>query len=350
MRKKKGKGRVVLYLGVFFLYWTYSFLGGIVIAASTETERTEALVERAKKEGKVVWYTTLTTAEADKMGKKFNEKYPFIIPEVYRGGSEQSLQRILGEIQAKRYLVDVVMITGPESQILLRKGFFTKYSSPQRQFYPEGLKDVEGYWTDLYMNVNAIGYNTRLVAPRDVPKTYQDLLLPRWKGKMGMDTKAYDWFAHVLKLMGEKNGIEYMKKLGEQDIQFRNGRSLNTQLVAAGELDLSITCYNQRIEEMKTKGAPVNWIAIEPVIIAIHPLSVVARAPHPNAARLLVDYLLSKEGQGVIASFFWIPSRMDVDPIVPAMKKGLRIMPPDLSVVDEYQRYAKLYRELLMHK
>ena len=167
---------------------------------------------------------------------------------------------------------------------------------------------------------------------------------------MGMDTKAYEWFANMLKFMGEKKGLEYMKRLGEQNILFRTGRTLNATMVAAGEVEVGIALYNQRIEEMKAKGAPVQWLAIDPIIPEIHPLSVNAHAPHPNAARLLVDYLLSKEGQEVIASFYRIPSREDVDPIIPNLKKGLKIMSPSFEMVDHYDRYVKLYRELLMRK
>lgn len=345
----KSKGAVILVVIFSFIFWSL-WCGGKAVAAPSEEERTASLIEGAKKEGKVVWYTMLTAAEADMVGRKFKEKYPFIVTEMYRTGAENMVTRILAENQAKRYIFDALMITQAESEILKRKGLFAKYLSPQRKYYLESLKDAEGYWTDLYLNLNVIGYNTKLVSARDIPKTYEDLLKPRWKGKMGMDTKAYTLFASILKQMGEKRGLEFMKKLGEQNILFRTGRTLNAQMVAAGEVDLGIALYNQRIEEMKAKGAPVNWAAIEPVVPELHPLSISAQAPHPNAARLLIDYLLSKEGQELIASFFRIPSRTDVDPLIPAMKKGLKIMDPDFSMVDNYDKYTKLYRELLMRK
>jgi len=342
---KKNSGTFLAIVIIFML-----FFSGRAIAASAEEERTAVLVEGAKKEGKVVWYTTMATGEADALFRKFNEKYPFLVTEMYRAGNEKLLLRALGEAQAKKYVFDVAMPTGAESQILLKKGLFTKYLSPQRRFYPEESKDSEGYWTDLFMNLNVIGYNTKLVSPRDVPKTYEELLASRWKGKMALDTKAYEWFANVVKLMGEKKGLEYMKKLGEQNIQFRTGRSLNAQMVAAGEVSLAILCFNQRIEEMKEKGAPVNWIGIEPIVPELHPLSISAHAPHPNGARLFLDYALSKEGQTLLAGFHKITNRTDVELLIPSMKKGLKILPPDFSVVDDYERYAKLYRELLMRK
>ncbi len=338
------------FLAIVIISALFFFFSGRAMAASTEEERTAALVAGAKKEGKVVWYTTMATGEADALFKKFNDKYPFLTTEMYRAGNEKLLLRVLGEAQAKKYVFDVAMPTGAESQILLRKGLFTKYMSPHRKFYPEESKDAEGYWTDLFMNLNVIAYNTKLVSARDVPKTYEDLLAPRWKGNMTLDTKAFEWFANVVKLMGEKKGLEYMKRLGEQNIQFRTGRSLNAQMVAAGEVKLAILCFNQRIEEMKEKGAPVNWVGIEPIVPEIHPLSISAHAPHPNAARLFIDYALSKEGQGLLASFHKITNRTDVELLIPSMKRGLKILPPDFSIVDDYERYAKLYRELLMKK
>ena len=341
----KRTGKLFCSLIVFSILLWPCFTNGVARA-----ETAESIIEGARKEGKVLWYTAGTAADADILLKKFHEKYPFITPELYRTGSEKILVKILAELQAKRYIFDVVMETAAEGEIMNRKGIYAKYLSPHRKFYAEGFKDAEGYWTDLYMNLNVIGYNTKLVSPREIPKAYEDLLAPRWKGKMGMDTKAFEWFAGVIKIMGEKKGLDYLKKLGEQNIQFRNGRTLNAQMVAAGEIDLSITCYNQRIEEMKAKGAPVNWKAIEPVVPEIHPLAISARAPHPNAARLLVDFLLSKEGQEIIASFYRIPSRMDTDPIVPILKKGLKIMTPNFDLVDNYDKYTKLYRELLFKR
>ncbi len=323
---------------------------GRAVAAPAEDARKAALIEGAKKEGKVVWYNMLTVVEANVVAKKFHEKYPFITAEMYRSGAENMMTKITAENQAKKYIFDVLMITAAESELLRRKGLFAKYLSPERKFFPENLRDAEGYWTDQYLNLNVIGYNTKLVSRQDLPKTYEDLLKPRWKGRMGMDTKAYNWFASVIKHMGEKKGLEFMKKLGEQNILFRTGRTLNAQLVGAGEVQLGIAVYNQRIEEMKEKGAPVEWLALEPVVPEIHPLSLSAHAPHPNAARLFLDYLLSKEGQEVIASFFRIPSRSDVEPRIPAMRKGFTIMDPDFSMVDQYDRYVKLYRELLMKK
>ena len=319
-------------------------------AASLDEENTAKLVAGAKKEGKMLWYATLVAADADRLLKRFQEKYPFIKTELYRTGDDGMMTRIMAEAQAKRPAFDVVMITGIAGEVLKKKGLTAKYLSPERKFFPEGSRDHEGYWTDIYMNLYSIGYNTKLVSRQEAPKTWADLANPKWKKRMGMDTKSYYWFAVMLKSLGEEKGREFMKKLASQEIQFRTGQPLITQLMAAGEVSIGIALYNQVVEEMKTKGGAVEWVSIEPLIPQIHPLSVAAQAPHPNAARLFIDFMLSREGQEMLAGFSRIPSRSDVDPLIPRLKKGLSIMPFDFSIVDDYDRYIKLYRELLLRK
>ncbi|MFC1816828.1 ABC transporter substrate-binding protein [Thermodesulfobacteriota bacterium] len=330
---------VVLLSGCFFIQ-----------AALGQEEITATLIEGAKKEGKLLWYTLLATTLAGNFVKKFQEKYPYIKLEFYRSGDEKLSTRIMAEARAKRNVFDVVVTTGIWAELLKKKGLLAKYLSPHRKFYPEGCKDSEGYWTDIFINLNTIGYNTRLVSRPEAPKTWNDLLDPKWKGKLGMDTKAYYWFANMLKMMGEEKGLEYMKKLSEQDIQFRTGRTLNTQMLVVGEVTIGITLYNAKVEEMKRKGAPIEWVAIEPVVPEIHPLAISAHAPHPNAAKIFVEFMLSKEGQEIMASALKIPSRTDVEAIVPKLKKGIKILPFDFSIADNYGKYIKLYREILMSK
>lgn len=308
------------------------------------------LIEGAKKEGKVVWYTTLTVRESDRMLKRFHQMYPFIKTEMFRSGDLKLLTKIMAEARAKKSLFDVVATTGISAEIMKHKGLFAKYISPHRRYYPKEINDPEGYWTDYYLNLNVMGYNTRLVAPADVPKTYEELLDPKWKGKLGMDTKAFYWFANMFKVMGEEKALAYMKKLSEQEILFRTGRTLNAQMLAAGEVSICLTLYNNRVEQMKTDGAPIEWFVIEPVVPEIHPVAISAQAPHPNAARLLVDFILSEAGQQMIIDFYRIPSREGMNPKVVRMKAGMKILPFDFGIREDYERYEKLYREILMNK
>jgi len=314
--------------------------------AAQPGESSAQLVEGAKTEGKLVWYTTMTSGEAYELLERFRGKYPFISTDVVKLSSEKVLQRILTETQAKKYLFDVAA-TGAEGILLKRKGILGRYASPEMEFFPEGFKDPEGCWADLYLNLNVIGYNTKLVSPKDAPKAYADLLDPRWKGAIGMDNDGFEWMAGVIKAMGEEKGMEFMRNLSKQNIQVRPGRTLNAQLVVAGELSAALV-YNNRVEELKEKGAPIDWTGLDLVIPEVHPIGMSAHAPHPNAAKLFIDYALSREGQQVITSFYRISSRVDVDPKIPRLKKGLNITNP--FFIDDYDKYTKLYRDLFMKK
>ncbi len=337
---------IALILSIIFLHC----LRDHALAAPQDEKMQAKLINAAKKEGKLVWYTSMSGDRGEAIRKRFQEKYPFIDTSMYRTGDQNLVTKIFAEAQAKKNVFDVVAITGILGETIKKKGLLAKYDSPERKFYPEGLKEPEAYWTDYFLNLTVIGYNTKLVSAKECPKTYEDLLAPRWKGKMVMDDKAFYWFANILKIMGEKHGLEYMRRLSDQNVQFRTGRTLIAQLIAAGESPLGITLYNNRVEQMKAEGAPIEWLAIEPVVPEIHPVGMSAHPPHPNAARLFIDFILSRECQELLASFFYIPSRIDVDPIVPRMKKGMNILPFDFTIGDEYPRYAKLYREVLMKK
>ena len=320
------------------------------LAAESEEERTAKLVEGAKKEGSLLWYATIDVKDGEKILRRFEEKYPFIKAQMYRAGGDAMLSRIMAEARVGKHLWDVTINGGLKGEFQKRKGLFAKYLSPESKFFPKEFKDPEGYWTDMYLNVKVLGYNTKLVSPQNVPKSYEELLDPKWKGKMGLVTNAYYWFAIMLKTMGEEKGLEYMRKLSDQNIQFRTGRTLVTDMVVAGETSLAIALYNERVEEMKAKGAPIDWVPLDPVVPQIHPLGISANAPHPNAARLFVDFILSREGQQVIASCYRIPSRVDVDPIVPRLKQGLKIAPFDCSLAEDYEKHVKMYREILVKR
>ena len=318
----------------------------------SEKEDTAKLIEGAKKEGKMVWYAAVGGSDSDRLLKGFELRYPFIKAECYRVGAEKLLTKILAEVRADKHLFDVADNGVLEGETLAKKGIFAKYISPQWKFYPEEHRHPEGYWTGIYSNKVVIAYNTHLVSPKGVPKTYEDLLDPQWKGKIGMDTKAYYEFAVMLKIMGGgEKGLRYMNKLSEQNIQFRTGRSLILTLMAAGEISIGIALYNHSVEELKGKGAPLEWAALEPVIDKTHPFGIYSRAPHPNAAKLFVEFVLSKEGQEILASCYRIPTRIDVDAIVPRLKcKDKRMFPLDLSVVENFESYVKLYQNVLMKK
>ena len=236
-------------------------LGGAVYGAEIDG-RLAALIEGAKKETKMIFYTSVETEFARSLTQAFEAKYPFIKTDVFRSSHDKIFSRLNVERQTGTYTADAISVGEFETFHLQRRGFIAPYKSPHAAAYPEGFKDPNGYWTDLYDNLIVTAYNTIRVKRDEIPKRYEDLLHPRWKRRMVFDQNEDRWFANMLYLMGEKKGMDLMQGLAKQEIAIRSGRGLVTQLLGAGEYDLQIVAYWYRPHLMKKQGAPVDWIGI----------------------------------------------------------------------------------------
>jgi iron(III) transport system substrate-binding protein len=192
---------------------------------------------------------------------------------------------------------------------------------------------------------NVIAYNTRLVKRNEVPRSDDDLLNPKWKGKIAMDDTKPEWFAWKLKRMGEEKGLAYMKKLAAQELRLYSGLSLITNLLAAGEFPLVLNTYLHTVEEVKRKGGPVDWITQDPVFTKFQPLGIGAKAAHPNAAKLFADFMLSAEGQKIIATFGRVPTRRGVATAVAGLDK-LNYVIDDIGAGDDFNRNFELFRTI----
>jgi iron(III) transport system substrate-binding protein len=275
----------------------------------------------------------------------FKKLYPKIDAAYYRSTDSALMERILNENRASQHLWDVVVTTSFYGHNLKKRGLLATYDSPERKFYRDGYKDPQATWTSSYTNYGAFGYNTRMVAKTSVPKSFNDLLKPEWKGHIGMDSRPYEWFGTMLKAMGEEKGLAYMRDLAKQT-QLRAGRTLVAQLVAAGEFKGALTGYSQTFEVLKPSGAPVDWVYLNPVFANIHPTGVAAKAPHPNAARLFVDFVLSKRGQELIRGMNRIPDRIDTPPDQARLIEGIKPAFAPTEVLEEFERYAKIFHEI----
>lgn len=305
----------------------------------------EALVQGAKKEGTLVVYTSMTVEQAQKLNDAFKAKYPFIQPSMFRAVGERLLTKIMTEAQAGRYDFDVVQSAETQAYFLKKRNLLAKYASPEVKNIQKPFFDPEGYWAAVYMMPNVIGYNTRLVKRNEVPKSDDELLNPKWKGKIGMDYSKPEWFAWKLKRMGEEKGLAYMKKLGAQDFKLYSGLTILTGLLAAGEFPLVLNTYLHNVEDAKRKGAPVDWVAQDPVFTKFQPIGVGAKAAHPNAARLYVDFMLGEEGQKIIASFGRVPTRRGVPTTAQGIDK-LNYVIDDIGAGEDYNRYNELFRNI----
>src|SRR6266508_540534 len=314
---------MVLFLFVCVLIDSAIFEPPLLAAAERDK-----IVDGAKREGRLVLYTGMDTEEANLYTSEFSKKYPFIKSDIFRSNGEKVQARFLVEHRANVHNADIFQTSIIQVYQLKNSGLLAKYVSEEAAAYADGFKDPQGHWTAFYQIPYVIGYNTRLVAPKDAPASYEDLLQTRWKGLVGLETEEYQWFYHLIQIMGRDKGIAFMKKFAGQDLQMRKGHTLLAQLVAAGEMALATVVYSNRIERMKASGAPVDWVRFKgPTITAINAIAIPAKAPHPNTARLFVDFVLSKEGQNLLRGLRRIPARADVLPDPPALTKGLNLYP-----------------------
>lgn len=295
------------------------------VAMMKSADRQKILIEGAKKEGKLIWYTTLIVDQVVRPVKEaFEKEYPFIQVEFYRGNAENLVRRMLAEYQAKRY--DVDLIDGTVSPVMVKRaGLLQRFHSPFFAEYPAELKDAQGYWGSTNLYFLTPGYNTRMVKPNELPKTYEDLLNPRWKGQMMWSTSrgsgAPIFIGNVLISMGQEAGKAYLQKLKGQNIA--KSTASNRQildLTIAGEFPIALHIFNHHAYISKMAGAPVDWYGIEPVTATIQTIALAKNTPHPYASMLLLDFVLSEKGQKVFQQSNYLPAH----PKVPAKQVDLK--------------------------
>jgi len=304
------------------------------------------LIEGAKKEGELIWYTTMTLDQSKQVVDRFQQKYPFVKPELFRTGGGPLLNKILTEARGGRHAWDVVVGRGEMVLPLIERKLLASYLSPETKMIDSDLVDKEGYWTAYYVNAYVLGYNTKLVKKDDVPKTYEALLDPKWKNRqISVDTEAYGMLQGLIGIWGKEKAVAYFKRLAAQDAVPKRGNTERVQLAVAGEYPL-ILAYNQTIERMTQRKAPIDWVPLEPAVVQVNPAMLAAKAPHPNAARLFLDFILSKEGAEMLRGFQWIPVRKDVEPDPPRLFRGFKRVIESPEDYKNFDETVKLYLEI----
>jgi iron(III) transport system substrate-binding protein len=323
--------------------WMFACIGFFLSSPATAQQ----LKEKAEARQKMVWYTTIGSADAKMLIDEFRRRYPKIDAEYFRAGGPQLVERIFTEARAGKHLWDVFMNSAIYTHLLNEKGMLAVYESPEAKYYREGYKDPRGTWVSIYTNYAVAGYNTKQVPREEVPKSYADLIKPFWSGQIGLDAKSYEWFAVVVRGLGEEKGLNFMRQLAKNKIQLRNGRELVSELVAAGEFKLALTAYSQNYESLRLRGAPVDWVALDPVYANIHPVGLSSNAPHPNAGKLFIDFLLSKAGQGILRAQKRIPDRVDTPPDPARLIDGIKPVFGSREMYNDFNKYIKLFQETL---
>ena len=304
-----------------------------------------ALIEGAKKEGKVVWYTSMAIDTSKPLLDAFLKEYPFIKADLVRAGEEQLTNRMLSETRAGQWLFDAVSTSSIGA--LIERKMITPYLAPERDAFMDQFKEPQGYWTGVFANNLILAYNTKMVAAKDAPKDYPDLLDPRWKGQILMDPTDYDWFGTLIAAWGREKTVQYMQRLAKQQPSWRRGHGLTAQLLGAGETGLA-WAYSFRIERMKREGAPVEWIeTFDPIVVTISGIGLSAKATNPNAAKLLINFATSKRGQEMVREMRRIPARGDVKPFAPKMDQSkLRLKAVPKEVYSGLDDHAREFRKI----
>jgi len=318
------------------------------IAKLRGSERETKVREGARKEGRLIWYSSTTAEDSLALSQKFQEAYPFVKIQHLRSSSEKMIERILLESKTGGFKADVVALPEIELEILIQKNLLLKHAGVDQQVFPANVKDPQGHWTGIYLTAWVTAYNTKLVSSQMAPKRYADLLDPKWKGMIGMDVEPYSWFItsrrYLESRQGSASALNYFKKLAGQEIQWRKGHSLIAQLIAAGEFPIAAEMQVHAVERLKAQGAPIEWSALDGVIpINNVGVGITAAGSNIYAAALFYDFLLSRAGMEVIRERRRIPTRPDVT--VPYLKP-YRLLPFDSDVVANFDRYIALFRDI----
>ena len=307
----------------------------------------QATLEQAKKEGQLVFYSGIFESEARALISRFEQRYPFIKTTLYRAGGVSLVSRIQNEHRAGSQLWDVFNSAGLEGFVLLEQNFFAKYISPEAKYFGEGFRDPEGFWTTMYASPYITTYNTQMVSAKDAPKDYFQLLEPRWSEKLALDPDDIEWYANLKKIWGEERARRFFSGLAKQKVVIRRGRALQTDLLAAGEIAVLVNNYHHIAVRVKQRGGPVDWLALDPVITAVGPLAINRLAPHPAAAKVFVDFSLSKEGQQILVQQGRTSGRLDVNANPLGEIKGVRVIPSDLKLGKFYVEARTEYENLM---
>jgi iron(III) transport system substrate-binding protein len=313
------------------------------LAAYEGADRLQRLIEGARREGELTIYTSAQTTDLGPVVEAFEKKYG-VKASIWRAGSEAVLNRALQEARAGRHTVDVVETNGPELESMSREQILQKIKSPQHADLIAPAIRPHGEWVGTRLNVFVQAYNTKLVKKEELPKTWQDLTDPKWKGRLGIEAEDSDWLAGIFGEIGEERGKKVFQQIVKTNgISNRKGHTLLTQLVASGEVPLSLTVYNYKAEQLRREGAPIDWFTIGNAIARPNGVGVARRAPHPNAAILFYDFELSPEGQQIIADREFVPTSTKID--TPLNKVPMTFVDARVSI-DEYDKWKNLYTDL----
>lgn len=315
------------------------------LLTSKVPDREQRLVAAAKREGVLNLYTSIAQRDVQPIIAPFEKKYGIKV-NVWRASGDTVVQRVVQEQRAGRDAVDAVHISSSELEVLAREKLLSRVESPFHAGLVDDAVPSHRLWASTLLSAFVQVYNTNVVKKSDLPKTYRDLLDPKWKGKLGYEVEDIEWFITVSKLMGEGDtGVDFFRQLVRANgLEVRKGHTLLNNLVAAGEVPMGLTVYNYMPAQAKAKGAPVDWFVIQPAVARANGVAVIRTAQHPNAAALFEDYMLS-DAQKILTSLNYVPVSTKVESPLKGVK--LELFDPN-EKIDHAARWEPLYNRIVV--
>jgi iron(III) transport system substrate-binding protein len=307
-------------------------------------DRMERLAAKARQEGTLTLYTSMATTESGPLAAAFQRKYGIKV-QLWRALSEEVLQRAVAEARGRRHIMDVVETNAPEVEALAREQVVAQFDSPHIADLPAWAVPAHRRWFSDRANVWVVGYNTGKVKREELPPTLEGFAEPTWKGRLSLEATDADWMYGVVNFVGEERGLDLFRRLAALRPQMRKGHVLVAQLVAAGELPVCLTIYSGNADSIKAKGGPIDWRAVEPVIGRPQAIAVAKNAPHPAAALLFADFVLSPEGMKLLNDLGRVPSSRTQKTLLDEYRHA---MIDPIQWIDAAPKWEKLWNELFL--
>ena len=306
-------------------------------------DRTARLIAGAKKEGALSLYSSAPVEVMTAVANAYTKKYGVKV-ELWRSPSEQILQRVVTEARGRRFTADVIETAGPNIEAANREGLLQEIVLPAAaELMPEAVARGRP-WIVSRLSVFAIAYNTNVVRAADAPKTFEDLLDTRWKGRLGIEADDNHWLMTMAGAMGEQKTVTLFRDIvAKNGMSVRKGHSLMANLVVSGEVPVAIPAYVDEVNLLKASGAPIGSNFAAPTIAMPTAVAAFKNAPHPHAAVLFVDFLLSEEGQRILAAHNVVPTHLKVQRL--PVKLTFMDVP---KYLDENTKWIRLFREIFV--
>jgi iron(III) transport system substrate-binding protein len=310
-------------------------------------DRAQKALPLAQKEGTLTLYTSFAEKDLPPLLGAFEKRYGIKV-KLWRSASENVLQRTVAEARAGRHDVDAVHTSAIEMEALHREGILQPVVPPHGAKLLEGALRPHRGWIATYLSFWVQAYNTHLVRKDELPRRYEDLLDARWKGKLGIEARVPDWYAALVTDMGEEQGIRFFRELvSKNGISVRGGHTLLNNLVVAGDVPLALTMYQYIVEGAKRKGAPVDWIVLEPAIGRMSGVGIARQPPHPNAALLFYEFMLSHEAQQLLLSLDYVPTLASLPS--PLAQRRYKLIDPGRAM-DQHDKWQKSFDDVIVKR